>query len=422
KVRRMGHESCAGDVVVEAAADRGGGVPGAGTSQYSEAWNTTSIPLASMLFELKAGTWQSEANAPGAVIFDNFNAGQTGSSGVANYTYDAAGNVTSDGVHTYQYDAENRIVSVDNGSTAAYAYDFKKRRFSKTVANTTTHYIWEGGRVLAEHNGSNGAVLVEYIGGVAKIVGGSTSYFLSDRLSLRLTLDGAGNVLGRQAHLPFGEDFAETGQQDKHHFISYEADPETGQNYAVNRFCTASVGRFMSSDPYRQSGYGADPQSWNRYAYTRDDPINKVDELGLDDGPKGPNEYMDVWGYLAVWGLLGGGGFGGNGPRQPTLFDNGHYDRPEPQRRLPARPMDHQQLRTNFKKFLNTMSDSCKKALSQYTKRLSNLVDTIRFYNVDDISQVDAAKWFRNLPGTKGLTVGQWFDNLGNAAETTRGT
>jgi hypothetical protein len=44
--------------------------------------------------------------------------------------------------------------------------------------------------------------------------------FLSDRLSLRLTLDGTGSVTGRQAHLPFGEDFAESGAQQKQHFAA----------------------------------------------------------------------------------------------------------------------------------------------------------------------------------------------------------
>jgi hypothetical protein len=45
-----------------------------------------------------------------------------------------------------------------------------------------------------------------------------------DALSARLLLDTSGNVIGRQSHLPFGEDFAESGIQEKHHFTSYERD------------------------------------------------------------------------------------------------------------------------------------------------------------------------------------------------------
>ena len=45
---------------------------GSWTLRYSEQWNTAAVPLATIVFELKAGTWQSEPFAPGTVIFDNF--------------------------------------------------------------------------------------------------------------------------------------------------------------------------------------------------------------------------------------------------------------------------------------------------------------------------------------------------------------
>jgi endonuclease/exonuclease/phosphatase family metal-dependent hydrolase len=54
------------------------GVPGTWTQQYSETWNS-SISTSSIIFELKAGTFQSETNAPGTVIFDNFHAATPGS-------------------------------------------------------------------------------------------------------------------------------------------------------------------------------------------------------------------------------------------------------------------------------------------------------------------------------------------------------
>jgi exonuclease III len=47
------------------------GTPGTWTQRYTETWNST-ISTSSIIFELKGGTWQSEANAPGTVIFDNF--------------------------------------------------------------------------------------------------------------------------------------------------------------------------------------------------------------------------------------------------------------------------------------------------------------------------------------------------------------
>jgi RHS repeat-associated protein len=225
------------------------------------------------------------------------------------YGYDAAGNVTSDGSHSYTYDAENRVVSVD-GSVATYSYDYRNRRVKKAVGSSVTHYVWEAGRVLAEHDGNSGAAIVEYIrlagAMVAKAQSGSTQYLLSDRQSIRLTLDSGGNVIGRQAHLPFGEDFAESGTQQKHHLTSYERDAESNQDYALNRFHNFSVGRFTSAD--RVSGRPGNPQSWNRYSYSKNDPINRSDEAGLDeDGLP-----FDELGLDDILAMLDGGGGGGD--------------------------------------------------------------------------------------------------------------
>jgi RHS repeat-associated protein len=195
--------------------------------------------------------------------------------------------VTADDLseQTYGYDSENRLVSVDGGSTASYAYDHQNRRYKKTVGSTVTHYVWQGYQVLAEHNGSTGAVLWDYVfvGSrmIGKVAGATVNYFLSDRLSVRLTMSSNGSVVGRQAHLPSGEDFAESGTQDKHHFTSYESDSETGTDYAVNRQYSQGLGRFNRPDPLSSSSKKQAPQSWNRYAYSVSDPINMKDPLGL---------------------------------------------------------------------------------------------------------------------------------------------
>lgn len=53
----------------------------------------------------------------------------------------------------------------------------------------------------------------------------------------------------------------------------------------MNRYYSNAYGRFMTPDPYTNSGRLSDPQSWNRYAYTRGDPVNRVDLTGTDDTP-----------------------------------------------------------------------------------------------------------------------------------------
>jgi RHS repeat-associated protein len=201
------------------------------------------------------------------------------------YSYDAAGNVTNDGVHSYGYDSVSRLISVDGGSTATYLYDHKNRRYSTSVGGTVTHCVWEGLQVVAEYNGSTGALLTDYLYSngrmLASVASGTTRYFCKDRLSNRLILDSSGNAAGRTGHLPFGEDFAESGSQEKHHFTGYERDAEKSVDYAINRQYDQSVGRFTAADPYRQSAMSESPQSWNRYTYVGADPINKVDRTGL---------------------------------------------------------------------------------------------------------------------------------------------
>jgi hypothetical protein len=70
---RMRHDSSTGLIVFEAAPSNAG-VPGAWVQLYSQAWNTAAVPLGSVNFELKGGTWRIETNNPGTVIFDNFKA------------------------------------------------------------------------------------------------------------------------------------------------------------------------------------------------------------------------------------------------------------------------------------------------------------------------------------------------------------
>jgi hypothetical protein len=70
---RISHDASAGSVVFASAPDNGG-TPGSWMELVREPWNTASVPLGSVLFELKGGTWQPEANAAGTVIFDNFRA------------------------------------------------------------------------------------------------------------------------------------------------------------------------------------------------------------------------------------------------------------------------------------------------------------------------------------------------------------
>ncbi|HKV40716.1 MAG TPA: RHS repeat-associated core domain-containing protein, partial [Blastocatellia bacterium] len=230
---------------------------------------------------LQAVTLQQSGGAPTNQIASIATLG-----GNETYTYDAAGNVTSDGSgNSYTYDAENRLVSVAGLASAQYGYDPANKRIKKVAGGSTTHCIWDRGSALAEHDGATGNNLVDYIlyssGRVAKVTSSGTVYVLSDWLSERLQVDASGNILGTMGTLPFGEDFAESGSQEKHHFTSYERDAETGLDYANRRVYSSGSGRFQSVDTYGRSGAATNPQTLNRYAYVMGDPVNSADPSGM---------------------------------------------------------------------------------------------------------------------------------------------
>jgi RHS repeat-associated protein len=198
------------------------------------------------------------------------------------YVYDSSGNVTNDGAYSYTYDAESRLVSVSVGGSGSYGYDSANRRIKKTASGVTTHYVWEGSEVIAEYDGVSGALISEYVHTGRVMIreqGSAIRYYHSDRLSTRLITDGTGTVVGTEDHLLFGEDGGVVGESEKHRFTSYERDSESGTDYAVNRQYSNGTGRFLRPDPV--TGSRGNPQSFNRYAYAGNDPVNAIDPLGL---------------------------------------------------------------------------------------------------------------------------------------------
>jgi phosphatidylinositol-3-phosphatase len=70
---RIRHDAVSGQVVFEVA-PASAGAPGTWVQLQAQLWNTSAVPLSSVMFELKGGTWRIEGNNPGTVIFDNFKA------------------------------------------------------------------------------------------------------------------------------------------------------------------------------------------------------------------------------------------------------------------------------------------------------------------------------------------------------------
>lgn len=119
-------------------------------------------------------------------------------------------------------------------------------------------------------------------------------YLATDALgSPRIVTGAIGQVVSRHDYMPFGEEVA-TGvggrttvqgynQADnaRQKFTGYERDNESGIDFAQNRYYSGKHGRFTSVDPTLASIRLLDPQSFNRFAYIENDPLNYTDPSGL---------------------------------------------------------------------------------------------------------------------------------------------
>lgn len=103
--------------------------------------------------------------------------------------------------------------------------------------------------------------------------------------------------------MPFGEEIvamAEThrtpgdkygvGDGVRQKFTGYERDEETGLDFAEARYYYNNHGRFTAVDPLLASGKSADPQTFNRYAYTMNRPLILTDPTGLQAGTQERHE------------------------------------------------------------------------------------------------------------------------------------
>ncbi len=202
------------------------------------------------------------------------------------YQQFSSGNMTNDGLNTLVYDAENHVTSATSGSgSGTYTYDGSGQRVKKIGGGNTIVTIFAGAQVLAEY--VNGAApsspTDEYIYAgsmkIASIQSGTTNYWHNDHLSPRVRTDTSGNVSDQRATFPFGETWYSPGAFPymlTTYYRDYEA---SGNDYALARSYISRFGRFSSRDPL--SGLLSNPQSFNRYAYTENDPVNLADPSGL---------------------------------------------------------------------------------------------------------------------------------------------
>ncbi len=109
--------------------------------------------------------------------------------------------------------------------------------------------------------------------------------------SVRLVTDGTGNPVSTHDYLPFGEEIpaiwtmrgAVYGAADgvSQRFTGMERDSEAGLDFFGARYFSGAQGRFTSPDQPFNDQDASDPQSWNLFSYSRNNPLANTDPTGM---------------------------------------------------------------------------------------------------------------------------------------------
>jgi RHS repeat-associated protein len=130
-------------------------------------------------------------------------------------------------------------------------------------------------------------------GGATAVYDTTFHYRYSDWLgSSRFSSTASRTKFSDDAYAPYGENYAESGTVDPS-FTGNDQDTVSGTYDFLFREYNANQGRWISPDP---AGLGAvsiaNPQTWNRYAYVANNPLNAVDPLGLFSDQNDAVQYL----------------------------------------------------------------------------------------------------------------------------------
>ena len=253
--------------------------------------------------------------------------------------YDANGNIINHFGLKLSYDIENHLVEVRHSVIGAekYAYNKDNLRIWKQYPDGTEEFYLYGSddKMLATYR------LTESESGEINFLLIDSNIYFANRLmrsrNEALVLDRIGSVKTGSSrntnrmmkYAPFGEEDTITNE-NRIKFGTYVRDGMSGLDYAKRRYYSPELGRFINPDPYIGSIRLDNPDTWNRYAYCENDPINNIDPNGTycANGFKSQCEEYNCPAYTDVYeygGLAGGHPYwpGCNmewGPYQQSIF------------------------------------------------------------------------------------------------------
>jgi len=231
--------------------------------------------------------------------------------------YDAAGNAINEGGGwLFTYDATGQqATSTGNGLQSFY--DGNRLRGKKTESGTTFYYLRSsvlGGQIVAEldSNGNWWRGYV-YLGNdlLAVQQGLAVHWVHQDPVAKSKRITNSSGTIESVVELdPWGGETNRSSNESfqPRQFSSYLRDG-IGTDDAMHRRYNRYWSRFEQADPYDGSYNLTDPQSFNRYAYVQNDPVNATDPTGLMPTICGVEySYTECGGNAGFWG----GNFGGH--------------------------------------------------------------------------------------------------------------
>jgi RHS repeat-associated protein len=192
------------------------------------------------------------------------------------YTWDAEGHATTIHGGIITYDALGRGVMLNTGTyLEPIVYSPTGGKLASLVTQTVQRgYVPLPGGGTAVYNNYNGASGLSY-------------YSHPDWLgSGRLLTTPTRTVYKDVAYAPYGENYASSGALWDLSFTGQTQDEQSLTYDFLFRDYSAISGRWYSPDPAGLAAVDpSNPQTWNRYAYAGNSPLDTVDPLGLDYGP-----------------------------------------------------------------------------------------------------------------------------------------
>jgi len=199
-------------------------------------------------------------------------------------SYDANGNIVLLPMMRMSYDVQNRMVRMQSvDGTERYGYNHENLRVWVQAADGSESIAF----YLGTQNLATYSLKRDAQGNLVFQLGQSNIYFGKPPSADQRRGD-RGRPAGQRARLerqegagkadfmPFGEKVQAASDDDLSSFDGYKRAP-SGLDYAQQRYYSSALGRFVSPDPYEKSAHPDSPDSWNRYAFVSNDPINRTD-------------------------------------------------------------------------------------------------------------------------------------------------